>query len=66
MANDKDAYTEAQAAKRMQIAQVTLRKWRANGKIGDNYRRFGRLVRYTDSDIQAICDLMKAPSTRAA
>lgn len=66
MKDDKDAYTEAQAAKRLQIAEVTLRKWRAGGKIADNYRRFGRLVRYTDADILAICDLMKAPSVKAA
>lgn len=66
MNTNKDAYTEAQAAKRMQIAEVTLRKWRAKGKIGENYRRLGRLVRYTDGDIHAILDLMKAPASRAA
>lgn len=63
--SETDAYTEAQAAKRMQIAEVTLRKWRCNGKIGENYRRFGRLVRYTDEDIHSICQLMK-PGKKAA
>lgn len=63
--NETDAYTEAQAAKRMQIAEVTLRKWRTNGKIGENYRRLGRLVRYTHEDISSILQLMK-PGKKAA
>lgn len=45
------AFTEKQAAQMMQVAEVTLRKWRYAGNA--RYSRVGRLVRYTLADVEA-------------
>ena len=44
-------FTEAEAAQRLKVAEVTLRKWRYNGKT--QYSRIGRLIRYSRADLDA-------------
>ena len=48
--SDDRAITEAQAADRLAVSAATLRNWRQRG-IGPAYRRFGRAVRYLESDL---------------
>ncbi|HEX8627503.1 MAG TPA: helix-turn-helix domain-containing protein [Catenuloplanes sp.] len=45
-------YTYAEAAQRLRIAEVTLRAWVASGKV-PCHRLGGRLVRFTDEDLEA-------------
>ncbi len=49
---DDRALTEAQAAERLAVSAATLRNWRQRG-VGPAYRRFGRAIRYLDSDLMA-------------
>ena len=44
------ALTEGQVADRLKISAAVLRAWRLNGK-GPRFCRFGRAVRYRESDI---------------
>ena len=44
------ALTEGQVADRLGISAAVLRAWRLNGK-GPRFCRFGRAVRYRESDI---------------
>jgi excisionase family DNA binding protein len=47
-----DSYTFQEAASRLGIAESTLRKWVAQRRVP--HHRLGRLVRFTDADIEAI------------
>ena len=44
-------YTYAEAAERLRISEVTLRSWVSRGKMPCH--RLGRLVRFTDEDLEA-------------
>lgn len=44
--------SEQAAAKRLGLAQVTLRLWRRRG-TGPRYARLGRVIRYRVSDLEA-------------
>jgi len=48
---EDDLLTEAEAAERMRVALVTLRRWRRAG-TGPQSRRLGRQYRYRRSDIE--------------
>ena len=52
------ALTEGQVADRRGISAAVLRAWRLNGK-GPRFCRFGRAIRYRESDI----DLYMTEST---
>lgn len=56
------AYTEAQAAAMLQVAEVTLRKWRYAGKV--KHSRIGRLVRYSLQDIEATMEANSWPKKK--
>ena len=45
------ALTEGQVADRLGISAAVLRAWRLSGR-GPRFCRFGRAVRYLDSDIE--------------
>jgi len=65
MENQTVAFTEKQAAEMMQVAEVTLRKWRYAGKV--KHSRIGRLVRYTRADIEATLAMnARGPKAKAA
>jgi excisionase family DNA binding protein len=42
-------YTYPEAAKKLRIAETTLRRWVSKGSI--SCHRLGRLVRFTDEDL---------------
>ena len=52
-------FTEAEAAKQMQCSAITLYRRRKENKIR-HYRKNGRLIRYTQEDIDQIVEEMKA------
>ena len=45
-------FREEQAAAMMTISPQTLARWRREGKIR-HYRQLGRLIRYTQEDVDA-------------
>jgi excisionase family DNA binding protein len=45
------ALSEREAASRLNLSVATLRAWRKKGK-GPRFVRFGRAVRYIDSDVR--------------
>jgi excisionase family DNA binding protein len=47
-----DSYTFQEAAGRLGIAESTLRRWVAQRQVP--HHRLGRLVRFTEADIEAI------------
>ncbi len=48
---DDDLLTEAEAAERMRVALVTLRRWRKQGTAPPS-RRIGRQYRYRRGDVE--------------
>ena len=51
-------YDFAEAAKKLRISESTLRKWVAKRRV--QHHRLGRLVRFTDDDIEAaVTDLLE-------
>lgn len=54
--------TEREAAERLRLAAKTLRSWRSEGR-GPLYRKFGRSVRYTVSDLTAFVERCAFGST---
>lgn len=46
-------FTEAQAAKQLDVSEGTLARWRRTRYIR-HWRQFGRLVKYTPEDIENI------------
>jgi excisionase family DNA binding protein len=52
-------FTEAEAAKQMTCSAITLWRRRKENKIR-HYRKIGRLVRYTQEDIDQIIEESKA------
>ena len=68
MALPPELYTEAEVAKMLQVAEVTLRKWRGAGRIG--YTQIGSSIRYTNEQVldfisrgghPPLCDHCKEP-----
>jgi excisionase family DNA binding protein len=57
-----DSYTFQEAAERLGIAESTLRRWVAQRRVP--HHRLGRLVRFTEADIEAILRPVP-PETRA-
>jgi excisionase family DNA binding protein len=55
-------YTYAEAAKKLRVAETTLRRWVSQGRI--SCHRLGRLVRFTDDDLDSA--LKPAPALPAA
>jgi excisionase family DNA binding protein len=49
-------YDFAEAAKKLQISESTLRKWVAKRRV--QHHRLGRLVRFTDDDLVAAVQLV--------
>ena len=66
MESEKDVvgFTEKQAAGMMQVAEVTLRKWRYAGRV--RYSRIGRLVRYTREDVEKTLEMNRREPVRSA
>jgi len=55
--------TYDEAAERLRVSPITLRRWVSDGKIG--YRKIGRRsVRFTESDLTAMVHV-HAPATSA-
>lgn len=52
---DSIVLNERQAANMLGCSVALMRKWRRLGQ-GPSYRRLGRLIRYTQADIQAFLD----------
>jgi predicted site-specific integrase-resolvase len=52
MAKQQVVYTEAEAAKILDIKLRTLQKWRMAGRIG-HLRLSKRFIRYRDSDLRS-------------
>jgi predicted DNA-binding transcriptional regulator AlpA len=52
---DSSILNERQAAGMLGCSVALMRKWRRLGQ-GPSYRKLGRLVRYTQADIQAFLD----------
>lgn len=46
-------FDEGQAAKMMGVSAASLARWRREGKIR-HWRQFGRLVKYTQEDVDNI------------
>ena len=42
-------YTEPEVAKMLNVAEITLRKWRGEGRIG--FTRLGSAIRYTNEQV---------------
>ncbi|MFI7430683.1 helix-turn-helix domain-containing protein [Micromonospora sp. NPDC049836] len=53
-------YTYAEAAAKLRIAETTLRRWVSKGRI--SCHRVGRLVRFTDEDLDSA--YKPSPATR--
>ncbi len=51
MTPESIALTEAETAQRLGVSAATLRNWRRQ-EVGPVYRRFGRTVRYLESDLE--------------
>ncbi|OQX20051.1 MAG: hypothetical protein BWK76_02525 [Desulfobulbaceae bacterium A2] len=49
---------EKQAAAFLKISKFTLSKWRSSGG-GPSYRKFGKAVKYTMSDLQEFIEKSK-------
>jgi predicted DNA-binding transcriptional regulator AlpA len=64
MSQHDRARNEAEAADRLGVAAATLRNWRQQ-KVGPNYRKFGRSIRYLDSDLDEYIAASHASATRA-
>lgn len=45
-------YTYAEAAEKLGLHEVTLRRWVSQGRMPCH--RLGRLVRFTDADLEAV------------
>lgn len=58
-------YTPQQTAALLQTTVQTLAKWRCAGD-GPRFHKFGRLVRYAPSDLQAFVHACKYPQTSAS
>jgi excisionase family DNA binding protein len=56
-------FTEAEAAAKLKVAEVTLRKWRYKGRA--RHSRIGRLVRYTREDLDATLALNRREAKAA-
>lgn len=50
--NSESYFTESEAASLLKVSRRTLQRWRQEG-LGLPFRRFGGLVRYARSDIDA-------------
>jgi DNA-binding transcriptional MerR regulator len=55
-AEEKIAYTEAEAAEILGVATRTLANYRRGGKLKGNYAVFGRNVLYTPEHIRRILE----------
>lgn len=55
----KKLFTEAEAAEQMTISAITLWRRRKENQIR-HYRKIGRLIRYTQEDIDQIIEESKA------
>lgn len=51
----RKALTEAEVALQLNMSTAVLRRWRLLGK-GPRFHRFGRAVRYLESDVNAFID----------
>ena len=52
------ALTEGEVAQRLGVSAATLRHWRRIGE-GPIYRRFGRSVRYLETDLSEYIELSR-------
>jgi len=56
-------FTETEVAETLNCKVSTLRKWRLLGK-GLTYRKFGRLVRYSEADLAAYLEANRIQPTQ--
>ncbi|MBM0228218.1 MULTISPECIES: helix-turn-helix domain-containing protein [unclassified Micromonospora] len=55
-------YTYAEAAEKLRIAETTLRRWVSKGRVPCH--RLGRLVRFTEDDLEAAYQACPALAAR--